>query len=111
TKLPAANIDWRDFLRDPRLQRLVELALANNRDLRVAMLNVEEVRAQYRIQHASLVPQVNGALDASRSHTPAGVASSGNASTSQAYEVGVSAAWEIDLFGRLRSLDEAALQR
>jgi multidrug efflux system outer membrane protein len=109
--LPAAEIDWRDFLRDARLQRLVEIALANNRDLRVAMLNVEQVRAQYRIQRASLAPQVGGFADASRSHTPAGVAASGKASTSQTYEVGVSAAWEIDFFGRLRSLNDAALQR
>ena len=111
TALPAADIGWRDFLRDARLQRLVEIALANNRDLRVAMLNVEQVRAQYRIQRSSLFPQVGGFADASRSHTPAGVASSGKASTSQVYEAGVSASWEIDFFGRLRSLNDAALQQ
>ncbi len=111
TTLPAADVGWRDFLRDARLQRLVEIALANNRDLRVAMLNVEQVRAQYRIQRSALFPQVDGFADASRSRTPAGIASSGKASTSQVYEVGVSAAWEIDFFGRLRSLNDAALQQ
>jgi multidrug efflux system outer membrane protein len=109
--LPAADIGWRDFLRDARLQRLVEIALANNRDLRVAALNVEQVRAQYRIQRAALFPQVGGFADASRSHTPAGVSSSGKATTSQIYEVGVSASWEIDFFGKLRSLSDAALQQ
>src|SRR6202171_1179156 len=96
TALPAGDIGWRDFLRDARLQRLVEIALANNRDLRVAMLTVEQLRAQYRIQSASLFPQVGGFADASRSHTPAAVSASGKANTSQSYEVGVSASWEID---------------
>jgi multidrug efflux system outer membrane protein len=111
TTLPATDIGWRDFLRDARLQRLVEIALANNRDLRVAMLNVEQVRAQYRIQRSSLFPQVGGFADATRAHTPAAVSTSGKASTTQTYEVGVSASWEIDFFGRLRSLDAAALQQ
>jgi multidrug efflux system outer membrane protein len=111
TTLPAGDIGWRDFLRDARLQRLVEIALANNRDLRVAVLNVQQVRAQYRIQRAALSPQVAGIADASRSHTPAGRSTSGTAVTSQAYEVGVSASWEIDFFGRLKSLGYAALQQ
>jgi len=108
TTLPAGDIGWRDFLRDARLQRLVEIALANNRDLRVAVLNVEQVRAQYRIQRAALFPQVGGFADASRVHTPAGIAKAG---TSQTYEVGVSASWEIDFFGRVKSLGDAALQQ
>jgi multidrug efflux system outer membrane protein len=111
TTLPAADIGWRDFLRDARLQRLVEIAIANNRDLRVAMLNVEQVRAQYRIQRSSLFPQVGGFADATRTHTPARVAASGTSSTTQTYEVGISASWEIDFFGRVRSLDAAALQQ
>jgi multidrug efflux system outer membrane protein len=111
TNLPAGDIGWRDFLRDARLQRLVEIALANNRDLRVAMLNVAQVRAQYRIQRSALFPQVGGFADASRSHTPAGVSTSGKATTTQTYEVGVSASWEIDFFGRVRSLSDAALQQ
>ncbi|HXN15148.1 MAG TPA: efflux transporter outer membrane subunit, partial [Usitatibacter sp.] len=111
TTLPAVDIGWRDFLRDARLQRLVEIALANNRDLRVAMLNVQQVRAQYQIQRAALFPQLGAFADGSRSHTPAGTALSGKANTSQSYEVGVSASWEIDFFGRLRSLSDAALQQ
>ncbi|HUL96269.1 MAG TPA: efflux transporter outer membrane subunit [Usitatibacter sp.] len=111
TTLQAVDIGWRDFLRDARLQRLMEIALANNRDLRVAALNVEQVRAQYRIQRAAPYPQVGGFADGSRSHTPAGIAANGQASTTQTFEVGVSASWEIDFFGRLRSLNDAALQQ
>jgi len=111
TTLPAGDIGWRDFLRDARLQRLVEIALANNRDLRVAVLNVEQIRAQYRIQRAALYPQVGGFADASRTRTAAGISSSGTAATAQTYEVGVQASWEIDFFGRLRSLSDAALQQ
>jgi len=100
---PAVDIGWRDFLADPRLQRLVEIALKNNRDLRVAMLNVAQVQAQYRIQRAALLPQVDGFADASRTRNK-GV-------TSNDYSVGVAAAWEIDFFGRLRSLNDAAFEQ
>jgi outer membrane protein, multidrug efflux system len=111
TAIPAGDIGWRDFLLDARLQRLVEIALANNRDLRVAMLNVEQVRAQYRIQRAALFPQVGAFADTTRSHTPAGISTSGHATTSQVDEIGVSASWEIDFFGRLRNLSDAAKQQ
>jgi multidrug efflux system outer membrane protein len=100
---PAAAVGWRDFLADPRLQRLVELALHNNRDLRVAALNVERVRAQYRIQRAALYPQVN--IGAS------GAARGGAGSTTKDYTVSLDASWELDFFGRLRSLSDAALQQ
>jgi multidrug efflux system outer membrane protein len=108
---PAADIGWRDFLADPRLQRLVELALQNNRDLRVAALNVAQVQAQYRIQRAALLPQAAGFADASHSRTPGSLTQSGNPAVSHRYEAGVSAAWEIDFFGRLQSLSDAALQQ
>src|SRR3982750_3932645 len=55
---PAADIGWHDFLADARLQGLVELALKNNRDLRVAVLNVAQVQAQYRLQRAALYPEL-----------------------------------------------------
>ncbi|MDW3688561.1 efflux transporter outer membrane subunit [Cupriavidus sp. CV2] len=110
TTLPAAEIGWRNFLPDPRLQRLVELALTNNRDLRVAVLNVRKVQAQYRIQRAALYPQLNAnASGSSRSTSKGG--SSGSANASPNYSVGLSASWEIDFFGRLQSLSDAALQQ
>ena len=109
--LPAVEIGWRDVLTDPRLQRLVEIALANNRDLRVAALNVAQLRAQYRIQRAAMFPQVGGFADASATRTPASLAGSGMATVAHEDSVGVSAAWEIDFFGRLQSLKDQALQQ
>ena len=96
---------------DPRLQRLVEIALENNRDLRVAVLNVAATRAQYRIQRSTLFPQVSGFADGTRSRTPGSLTTTGKPETLGAWEVGVSAAWEIDFFGRLQSLTDAALQQ
>jgi multidrug efflux system outer membrane protein len=105
---PAAEIGWRDFLVDSRLQRLVELALANNRDLRIAALNVQQVQAQYRIQRAALYPSVAAFADRSASRNPANA----NANPLQrSWSAGVSAAWELDFFGRLRSLNQAALEQ
>jgi multidrug efflux system outer membrane protein len=108
---PAAEIGWRDFLADPRLQRLVEIALANNRDLRLAALNVAQVRAQYRIQRSALFPQVGVAANGSSSRTPGSLSATGAPSVEHAYSVEASVAWEIDFFGRLRSLNDAALQQ
>jgi multidrug efflux system outer membrane protein len=108
---PATEIGWRDFLADPRLQQLVAIALRNNRDLRVAMLNVSQVRAQYRIQRAALLPQVSGFAEAAPSRTPGSLAPSGKPLVVHSYTVGVSMGWEIDFFGRLRSLTDAALQQ
>lgn len=107
----AGDIGWRDFLIDPRLQQLVEIALRNNRDLRTAVLNVEQVQAQYRIQSAALFPQVSAAVGDTRSRTPADLSATGRATTFGSYSVGLSVAWEIDLFGRLRSLKAAALEQ
>lgn len=109
--LPAVEIGWRDFLTDPRLQRLVEIALANNRDLRVAALNVAQTRAQFRIQRAALFPQVGGVVDSTATRTPASLSSSGRATVAHDDSVGASAAWEVDFFGRLGSLNDQALQQ
>jgi multidrug efflux system outer membrane protein len=111
TTSPAVDIGWRDFLTDPRLQRLVEIGLANNRDLRVAALNVAQTQAQYRIQRAALFPQIGGFANSSSSRTPANISPTGNTAVTHDYSVGVSAAWEIDFFGRLQSLSDQALQQ
>jgi outer membrane protein, multidrug efflux system len=111
TTLPAAEIGWRDFLKDPRLQRLVEIALANNRDLRVSVLNVAAARANYSIQRATLFPQLNGFADARRSRTPGSLTNNGQPLTLNTWDAGVSVpAWELDFFGRLRSLTDAQFQ-
>src|ERR1700730_6521858 len=96
TTLPAVDIGWRDFLTDPRLQRLAEVALANNRDLRVAALNVAQMQAQYRIQRSTLVPQAGALADSSSTRTPASLSPSGKATVAHDYSVGLQASWEID---------------
>ena len=99
--LAAADMGWRDFLVDARLQRLIELGLANNADLRVAMLNVEQVRAQYALQRSNAAPQLSANVSGERSRTVSNGAGNN-------FSVGLSAAWELDFFGRLRNLTEAA---
>jgi len=107
----AADIGWRDFFHDPLLQRLIELSLSANRDLRVAALNVEAARAQYRIQRADLLPSVGGAGTGSIQRVPGDLTQSGESAINRTYQVGVAtSAWELDLFGRIRSLSEQALQ-
>ncbi len=100
----AKDLAWRDFLADPRLQQLVEIALRNNRDLRVAALNVQVLQAQFRIQSAALFPQVSAVAERSRARTPADLSRTGAADTAGSYTVGASFGWELDFFGKLRSL-------
>ncbi|WP_332741288.1 efflux transporter outer membrane subunit [Hydrogenophaga sp.] len=99
----ADNMAWREFVGDARLRDLIALALANNRDLRVATLNIEQVRAQYQIRRADQFPSVG--LAAAGNRQP-----DGNGGITSTYSVGLAlSSWEIDFFGRLGSLKEAAL--
>ncbi|PWV59807.1 AdeC/AdeK/OprM family multidrug efflux complex outer membrane factor [Plasticicumulans acidivorans] len=102
---------WRDYFADARLRELIELALANNRDLRVAALSIDKARASYRVQSAALLPGVDASAGQTVTHTPGSLTSSGQSTTSRQYsaELGISA-WELDFFGRLRNLQDAALQ-
>jgi outer membrane protein, multidrug efflux system len=107
----SADIAWQDFFADAKLRGLIELALANNRDLRVAILNIEQSRAQYRIQDAATVPGVNASGSGTAARTPASLSGTGAAVTSHQYSatLGVSA-YELDLFGRVRNLSDQALE-
>ncbi len=114
---PAAQEPWRAFFGDPRLASVIAQALGNNRDLRAAVANVEIARASYQSQRAEQFPAVNGQFGASLGQIPASVATGGAAATGGhvnehtfAAEAGVSA-FELDLFGRVRSLTKAALQQ
>ncbi|WP_420996190.1 AdeC/AdeK/OprM family multidrug efflux complex outer membrane factor [Cupriavidus sp. 30B13] len=108
----ATELGWRDFFADPRLRRLIETALDNNRDLRVAALNVEAYRAQYRIQRAELFPEVDASASGSRQRVPADLSNTGQRVISSSYGVSLgTTAWELDLFGRVRSLSTATLER
>ena len=106
----AADIGWRNFFTDQRLQQLVELSLKNNRDLRVAAFQVDSVRAQYQIQRAALMPSISLGGSESRTSNAFNVQSYGARTVSQ-YQVGLSeSSWELDFFGRIQSLSQAALQ-
>jgi multidrug efflux system outer membrane protein len=104
-------VGWRDFFVDTHLQALIAQALANNRDLRVAVLNVESARAQFHIQRAALLPSINASGIFTRQKVPSALEEGFPSSIYQYYDVsaGVSA-FEIDLFGRVRSLSHAALE-
>ena len=111
TGTDADNIGWRSVFIDPRLQALIALALENNRDLRVAILNVEAAQAQYRVARAALLPTLDGIASAKRSRTPADLSSFQRSSIGNTGDIVASAAWEIDLFGKNRSLSRAAIDR
>lgn len=104
---PAADLEWQRYFSDPQLQRLIDLALKNNRDLRVAVLNIEQARAQYQVRRADELPTVNGGITGSRSPR---VGSGSGSSINSTYTAGLSVtAYEFDFFGRVRSLSQAQL--
>jgi multidrug efflux system outer membrane protein len=121
----AAEMGWREFFVDPQLQQLIALALANNRDLRVAALNVQSAQAHYRIQRAELFPTIDASAVEQVDRFPAGVfgapaapGAGGTASgttrgsTLRFYDVGIGfTSYELDFFGRIRSLNHASLQQ
>jgi multidrug efflux system outer membrane protein len=105
----ADGLDWRDFLPDPRLQALVAAALEHNRDLRIAVARVDEARALYGIARADRFPTLDIGASRNAARTPGDLTSSGRATTSQRYDVALSvAAFELDFWGRVKSLDAAA---
>jgi len=103
SEAPAA-IAWQHFFTDPRLQQLISLALANNRDLRVAVLNIEAARAQYQIQHSNQFPAINAGITGQRQTTGK------DQPISSIYQAGLSvSAFELDFFSRVKNLSDAAL--
>ncbi|MBI3532487.1 MAG: efflux transporter outer membrane subunit [Burkholderiales bacterium] len=104
----AADLDWQDFIGDTNLRSVIRLALDNNRDLRVAVLNIEQARAQYQIRRADQLPTISAGVTGSRQSTSE-LTKSITSSYSAGLNIPASAAWELDFFGRLGSLKEAAL--
>jgi multidrug efflux system outer membrane protein len=102
---------WQSFFVAPALADLIALALENNRDLRVAVQRVEVVRSQYQIQRAELFPHLDGGAHSSRTKTPADLSYTGKSTVANTFSASVSAGWELDLWGRVRNLDTAALER
>ena len=98
----AAEIEWQRYFADERLKRLIDIALANNRDLRVAVLNIEQARASYQIKRAAELPSIGAGVAAQRAAT--------NGAVGNIYSVGLQVtSFELDFFGRVRSLSAAAL--
>lgn len=107
----AADIEWQQFFTDSRLARLQSLALANNRDLRLASLNIEKAQAQYRIQRAAALPSIDAGVSGTHSRTPGSLSNTGSAVTSHDYsaQLGLSS-YEVDVFGRVQNLQDEALE-
>lgn len=108
-EVPVAQLDWQQVFLDPRLRQVIALALDNNRDLRVALLNIDAQRAQYRIQRAALLPTVDASASQTRARASSRSTTGGGVSQSDSADVGFSS-WELDLFGRVRSLKNEALE-
>ncbi|MBW2673991.1 MAG: efflux transporter outer membrane subunit [Deltaproteobacteria bacterium] len=107
----APALKWQEFFTDQKLQTIIRTALNNNRDLRLAALNAEKVRALYGVQRAALFPSVDAAGSMSKERVPADLSSTGKSVISEkdSFSLGITS-WEIDFFGRIRSLKDQALQ-
>jgi len=108
----ASDIAWQDFFVDPSLRQVIGEGLANNRDLRVALANVQAARAQYRVQRADLLPAIGANAGATYARTSQAEVFPGESRTSHIYQANAGfSAFEIDLFGRVRNLTKAALDQ
>lgn len=105
------ELKWQDFINDKKLQKIIEMALKNNRDLRLAALNVERARAYYNIQRAELLPALDVAAAGSRQRVPYDLSSKKVTGIVEQYSVNLGLlSWEIDFFGRIKSLTDRALE-
>ncbi|WP_163835637.1 efflux transporter outer membrane subunit [Spartinivicinus ruber] len=109
TNKTVAAIKWQDYFQEPKLRQVINLALTNNRDLRIALLNIEQARAKYGIQEAELWPSISVSSSKTASRTP--VNGSDSSTISHQYEAGIGfSSYELDLFGRISSLKDEALE-
>jgi multidrug efflux system outer membrane protein len=107
-----SDIPWQDYFADAQLREVIGLALKNNRDLRVAALNIERARALYRVQRADLFPRVGITGTETAQRLPGDLTASGNATTTHQYSATIGfSAYELDFFGRIRSLNAQALEQ
>jgi multidrug efflux system outer membrane protein len=107
-----ADIPWRDFFVDAQLRSVISLAIENNRDLRIAALNIERSQALYQIKGSDLLPKLNASAGANFQRTPEDFTGKGTAVTSQQFTAGVGiSAYELDMFGRIQSLKAQALEQ
>jgi len=114
---PLPTLSYRDMFRDARLQAIIDQALTNNQDLRQALANIQSARALYRVQRAEIFPATDASAGTTtrRASTQGGASAGGGSAgdrTSTTYDVQAgTTAWEIDLFGRLRSLNRSAFNQ
>ena len=108
----AAELHWQQFFSNPKLQQLIELSLANNKDLQIAALNVQRVRALYQIEDSALYPSLDLNASGTRQRLPADLTGTGNAQINQQYSatVGITS-YELDFWGKVRNQSEQALQQ
>ncbi len=103
--IKASDIAWQDFFKDKRLQKLIEITLENNKDLKKSALNIEEFKAAYDIQSSASLPNINGNAGLSRGKNQ-------NSASNTSYQIGISlTSFELDFFGRVHSLNQAALNQ
>jgi multidrug efflux system outer membrane protein len=108
---PVSEIQWREYFADDKLRQVIALALANNRDLRVSVLNIEKARAQYGVDSAALLPKLSANVSQTAARTPGSMRAGGAAEVSHQYNGGLAmASYELDFFGKVRNLSEAGLQ-
>jgi multidrug efflux system outer membrane protein len=106
------NIGWRSMFRSPKLQSIIEESLTNNRDLRIATLNIEAARHTYRIQRSDLLPSINASGSVTRQALSKSRSGTGQAEITSTYTAGIgTTAYELDLFGRVRSLSNRAINQ
>lgn len=109
---PMADIPWQEFFIDPQLRKVIALALENNRDLRVAALNIERSRAQYQIRRSDLFPKIDATAAGNKQRQAGGAFGDNPAITIEQYSVGLGvSSYELDLFGRVQSLKDQALEQ
>jgi multidrug efflux system outer membrane protein len=107
-----AEPNWQNIFVDEKLRKVIELSITNNRNLRIAALNIEKTRALYQIQRSELLPKVNASGTASKERVPGIVSGLGHSRTTELYNVNLGiSAWELDFFGRIRSLKDQALEQ
>lgn len=107
-----ADIGWRSMFRSPKLQSLIEASLANNRDLRIATLNIEVAHHTWRIQRSDLLPSMNSSGNFTRQQLSTSMSGTGKTEIASTYSAGIgTTAYELDLFGRVRSLSNRAINQ
>lgn len=108
----AADVKWKDFFVNEQLRKVVELSLSNNRDLKIAALNIEKARALYQVQRSELFPNIKASASENVQGLPDSLSTTGEATVNRQYSVNAGfSSYELDLFGRVRSLKDKALEQ